>query len=93
MQHSLWLALVTMTTVGYGDYYPTSVAGILITSTLTVVSVLFLALPVGIIGYEFTACWTQRTRVLLLTRAQPFGLRSLKWKALKVCPLENQRQS
>lgn len=25
--------------------------------------VLFLALPVGIIGYEFTACWQQRTRV------------------------------
>eukprot|EP00435_Cladocopium_sp_Y103_P010949 s643_g2.t2 len=70
MQHSLWLSLVTMTTVGYGDYYPTSIAGYFIVSVLTIVSVLFLALPVGIIGNEFTSCWQQRTRVLLLTRAQ-----------------------
>jgi len=70
MQHSLWLSLVTMTTVGYGDYYPKSIAGYIFVSVLTIVSVLFLALPVGIIGYEFTACWQQRTRVLLLTRAR-----------------------
>lgn len=70
MQHSLWLSLVTMTTVGYGDYYPTSIAGYFIVSVLTIVSVLFLALPVGIIGNEFTSCWQQRTRILLLTRAQ-----------------------
>ncbi|CAK9072568.1 unnamed protein product [Durusdinium trenchii] len=70
LQHSIWLSLVTMTTVGYGDYYPKSLAGFLIVSILTIASVLFLALPVGIIGNEFTACWSQRTRVLLLTRAQ-----------------------
>ncbi|CAK9064005.1 unnamed protein product [Durusdinium trenchii] len=68
MPHSLWLALVTMTTVGYGDYYPTSLAGYLTVSVLTFVSVLFLALPVGIIGHEFTMSWQSRTQVLLMTR-------------------------
>ena len=27
MPHALWLAVVTMTTVGYGDFFPTSVGG------------------------------------------------------------------
>lgn len=68
MPHSLWLALVTMTTVGYGDYYPTSLAGYLTVSVLTFVSVLFLALPVGIIGHEFTMSWQSRIQVLLMNR-------------------------
>mmetsp|Transcript_38629 Transcript_38629/g.92270 ORF Transcript_38629/g.92270 Transcript_38629/m.92270 type:complete len:369 (-) Transcript_38629:22-1128(-) len=70
MQHSLWLAIVTMTTVGYGDFFPRSLAGYITVSFLTVLSVLFLALPVGIIGNEFTACWQKRARVLLITRAR-----------------------
>lgn len=76
MQHSLWLAIVTMTTVGYGDFYPVSLGGYVSVSVLTFVSVLFLALPVGIIGYEFTTSWQNRDKVLLLTRIRK-GLR--KW--------------
>ncbi|CAK9064223.1 unnamed protein product [Durusdinium trenchii] len=68
MPHSLWLALVTMTTVGYGDYYPKSLSGYLVCSCLTFVSVLFLALPVGIIGHEFNKSWQKRTEMLLKTR-------------------------
>ncbi|CAJ1424479.1 unnamed protein product [Effrenium voratum] len=70
MNHSLWLAVVTITTVGYGDYFPKSLPGYVIVSFLTLTSVLFLALPVGIIGNEFTACWQSRTQVLLTTRAR-----------------------
>ncbi|CAK9072446.1 unnamed protein product [Durusdinium trenchii] len=76
MHHSLWLAIVTMTTVGYGDYYPTSLLGYIAASILTFVSVLFLALPVGIIGNEFTACWQSRHQVLLKTRVRKC---LLKW--------------
>ncbi|CAL1127408.1 unnamed protein product [Cladocopium goreaui] len=76
MHHSLWLAIVTMTTVGYGDYYPKSLLGYIVASILTFVSVLFLALPVGIIGNEFTACWQSRHQVLLKTRVRKC---LLKW--------------
>jgi len=70
MQHCIWLTMVTMTSVGYGDYYPTSLEGYLTVSVLTFVSVLFLALPVGIIGYEFTHSWQNRGKVLLINKTR-----------------------
>mmetsp|Transcript_55282 Transcript_55282/g.103675 ORF Transcript_55282/g.103675 Transcript_55282/m.103675 type:complete len:535 (-) Transcript_55282:136-1740(-) len=70
IQHSLWLAMVTMTTVGYGDFYPVSLGGYVAVSVLTLISVMFLALPVGIIGNEFCACWQGRSRVLLVNRVR-----------------------
>jgi len=69
-QHSIWLAVVTMTTVGFGDFVPHTTGGYIMVSVLTLVSVWFLALPVGIIGYEFTSSWKSRTRVLLITRTR-----------------------
>jgi len=85
MPHSLWLALVTMTTVGYGDYYPTSLAGYLTVSVLTFVSVLFLALPVGIIGHEFTMSWQSRIQVLLMNRfRKSLNKWGYGWEDLKV---------
>lgn len=76
IQHSLWLCLVTMTTVGYGDYVPKSAGGYVIMSLLTIASVLFLAMPVGIIGNEFNLCWQGRDQVLSISRIQKA---LLKW--------------
>ncbi|CAK9115857.1 unnamed protein product [Durusdinium trenchii] len=70
MPHALWLALVTVTTVGYGDFAPKSTPGYVVVSILSCVSVLFLGLPVGIIGHEFKNCWESRSRVLLTTRVR-----------------------
>lgn len=69
-QQAMWLAIVTMTSVGYGDFYPETLMGYIVVSMLTFVSVLFLAMPVGIIGYEFTSCWQSRHRVLLITKVR-----------------------
>lgn len=68
MPHALWLAVVTMTTVGYGDYFPKSLGGYLTVAVLTFISVVFLALPVGIVGFEFQKSWNSRGHMLLLTR-------------------------
>eukprot|EP00435_Cladocopium_sp_Y103_P040909 s1785_g11.t1 len=76
IQHSMWLCAVTMTTVGYGDVVPKSLGGYIVASILTIASVLFLAMPVGIIGHEFTICWQGRDELLSVTRAQKA---LLKW--------------
>ncbi|CAE7560720.1 Shab [Symbiodinium sp. CCMP2456] len=70
LQHALWLCVVTMTTVGYGDYVPQTAGGYVVVSVLVIVSVLFVAMPVGILGHEFTSCWQTRDRVLCITRAR-----------------------
>ncbi|CAE7467394.1 Shab [Symbiodinium natans] len=70
LQHALWLCVVTMTTVGYGDYVPYTAGGYMVVSMLVIVSVLFVAMPVGIIGHEFTSCWQTRDRVLCINRAR-----------------------
>ena len=70
MHHSIWLAIVTMTSVGYGDLYPVSLPGYLSVSVLTFASILFLALPIGIIGHEFTMSWHNRAKVLLINKTR-----------------------
>ena len=56
LPHSLWLAIVTMTTVGYGDYYPETFAGCIVVAMLTCISVLFLALPVALMHWYLSLC-------------------------------------
>eukprot|EP00746_Dinoflagellata_sp_MGD_P003655 gnl/MRDRNA2_/MRDRNA2_107078_c0_seq1.p1 gnl/MRDRNA2_/MRDRNA2_107078_c0~~gnl/MRDRNA2_/MRDRNA2_107078_c0_seq1.p1 ORF type:complete len:634 (+),score=97.76 gnl/MRDRNA2_/MRDRNA2_107078_c0_seq1:67-1968(+) len=51
--HSFWFVMVTVTTVGYGDMYPTTGAGKFF-GTLTILSgIIVLAMPVGVIGSVF----------------------------------------
>merc|ERR1719498_630068 len=57
-----------MTTVGYGDITPVSIGGHCISSCLAVTSVLYMAMPLGIIGHAFTQVWLDRDRILLVIK-------------------------
>lgn len=70
LPRAMWLTVVTMTTVGYGDVTPNSPAGSFIVGILVICSVLYMAMPLGIIGQAFTEIWQERDRILLMKRTR-----------------------
>jgi len=67
---AVWFCLVTVTTVGYGDYSPVTTAGITIAMVLIVLGVILMAVPVGIIGMTFHEEWNARDYSLLLRKTR-----------------------
>lgn len=64
---AMWWATVTLTTVGYGDVVPVTVAGRLLGVVITVLGVGMAALPAGIIASGFTAELARRRESYELT--------------------------
>ena len=52
--HAMWWAIVTLTTVGYGDVTPITAEGKIFATLITVVGVGLVSLPAGIIASGFT---------------------------------------
>ena len=52
---SLWWAICTLTTVGYGDVYPVTAIGRLLASLISIVGIGIIAIPTGIIAAGFTS--------------------------------------
>lgn len=50
---TMWWAVATLTTVGYGDMYPTTLAGKLCASVIAMLGIGMFALPTGILGAGF----------------------------------------
>lgn len=50
---SLWWAVVTLTTVGYGDAFPITTLGKLLASLIAILGIGMFALPTGILGAGF----------------------------------------
>ncbi len=50
---TMWWSVATLTTVGYGDMFPITAAGKLITSLITVMGIGFIAIPGGMFASEF----------------------------------------
>ncbi|CAD6197305.1 unnamed protein product [Caenorhabditis auriculariae] len=68
---AFWWAIVTMTTVGYGDYVPVTIPGKLIASGAIISGVLVLALPITIIVDNFMKVSGNVNANIFSSHAQP----------------------
>ena len=53
--HSLWWAIVTLTTVGYGDIYPLTLGGRIFTFFILILGLGIVGIPAGLIASALTA--------------------------------------
>lgn len=56
---SMWWSVVTLTTIGYGDVFPTSVGGRIFASIVALAGIGMIALPAGILASAFSAEFTR----------------------------------
>ena len=52
-----WMCLVTMTTVGYGDYSPKTATGRILIGFVMLFGIVFLAMPLAIVGNTFSEAY------------------------------------
>jgi voltage-gated potassium channel len=53
--HSFWWAVATLTTVGYGDIFPITSIGKILSGVISIIGIGFIALPTGIISSAFVS--------------------------------------
>jgi voltage-gated potassium channel len=69
---ALWWAVITMTTIGYGDVYPITAAGRLVASMVAICGIGLIAMPTGILAAAFSDAM-QRNRERLEVSADGEG--------------------
>lgn len=60
---SMWWAVVTLTTVGYGDVYPETAGGKLFTAVVTLIGVGLVAIPSGLLASALTEARIERRKI------------------------------
>jgi len=60
--HALWWAVITMTTIGYGDVVPMTLIGRICAAVIGIVSVGMVALPAGILASGFNEALHKRRK-------------------------------
>ncbi|KAL7558913.1 hypothetical protein ACA910_015491 [Epithemia clementina (nom. ined.)] len=71
---SLWFGVAVLTTTGYGDYYPKTTAGVLVTAVWLPCNVLFTSLYMGSIArwyFNLSLRQTQKIREKLMSKSTP----------------------
>merc|ERR1719221_2317838 len=73
-----------MTTVGYGEYTPSTVAGHVVATVTIIIGALYMAMPIGIVGNAFSEVWSDRDRLLAVERFRTaFAQGGLTLQAMK----------
>lgn len=67
---SLWWAIVTLTTVGYGDVYPESVLGRVAAGLVALAGIGIVAMPTGILASAFAEEFRERHEAKLKAQAE-----------------------
>lgn len=94
---TFWWCLITMTTVGYGDMYPMSWAGKMIGGVCAVCGLLIVALPISVIGSNFSLYYAHvRARLKLPKKNRTLlqgNLRGLLKQPLSLSSRDRDRKS
>lgn len=70
LSESIYLCTVTVTTVGTCDMAPITWPGKIIAGVLCLISVLFMAMPLSVLGNAMSNTWADRHRILLMTQTR-----------------------
>ena len=82
---TMYFMMVTMTTTGYGDQYPSTTMGKILVCIAAIFGILFLAMPLTIVGNSFYNNWNkflakkerEKARREMLARRREFKRRTL----------------
>ena len=67
---AMWFSVVTITTVGYGDMIPYGSPGRIINSFQILISCIYIAVPLAIVGSNFQQVWDDRAKILLIEKTR-----------------------
>ena len=60
--HSLWWAITTLTTVGYGDMYPITSGGKVFTTFIVFIGMGMVAVPTGLLASAFSTTFKKKNK-------------------------------
>lgn len=67
---AIWCMIVTFTTVGYGDVSPESHLGKVVCSLAIITGIILLAMPLAIVGNNFSMAWEEREMMQFVLQVQ-----------------------
>ncbi|XP_060067388.1 potassium voltage-gated channel protein Shaw-like [Ylistrum balloti] len=95
---SMWWSVITMTTVGYGDHFPSTGTGFVVGAACALVGILLIALPVAVTSsnfHDFNKFNKYRIRHFVLSEKKSIDEigKRLKLKCSKVKPMDIKKHN